>query len=319
MKLFKTILAISMALVLGLQAQNERIVIPGVLIQPNSEFANVYLMGADKTNVYYVENIRQVNIQSARRASYASIYIMEPPEFQEAMALFEGRKYQQALTKFGEVKERYKKFEPLPNNHYTLSGFYELECYRKLMDLDGLAKALKDYHWENLKNADMLEQIEIYKFWEAAQTKAWARLDLLAKEWKKKRVPISHRAQIAYCHGLALEGLKKEQEALIAYATAMTADFGKSEVIVRQAALNSLRIFAAKPEVKTAMELWGTDDEEKASDGYLWLLEANGLARLYESAGLGAGVKLPAEYSKFLKFTPEDQKAEKPAEEAEKK
>ncbi|SHI73932.1 hypothetical protein SAMN02745181_0773 [Rubritalea squalenifaciens DSM 18772] len=309
MKLFKTILAAFMALVLGVQAQNERILIPGVIIKPNSEFTNVYLLGSDKANVYYVQNPRQVNIQAERLVGVANVYIMEPPEFREAMALFEGRKYQQALTKFGEVKQKYDKFKLMPNNHFTLSGYYELECHRKLMDLDALAKSLKDFIWDPIKRADYLQQIEVYKFWDAARSKNWRRLDLMAKEWKKKRVPISIRAQIAYTHGMALEGMKQEQDALTAYATAMTADFGKSEVIVRQAALNSLRMFAARDEVKTAMQLWGTDDEDKTTDGYLALLEANGLARLYESAGLGAGVKLPAEYAKFLKFTPKEQEA----------
>lgn len=306
MKILKTITVALAALTMTVSAQQERIPIPSVLIMPDGEFANVFLLGSDKNNLYYVDNMRAVNTLAKRRSDVASIYMMEPVEFKEAMDLYESRKYTEALEKFRAVKVRYKKFEFLAGNHYTRAGFYELECLRKLMKLDELSATLKDYHSDNLMRANQKQQLEIYSFWEAVRTKSWRRLNDLAESWKKRQVPVTQRSQIAYTHGLALEGLKKPNEALNAYATAMTADFSKSEIIVRNAALNSLRIFAAMADVKTAISLWESVDEDKDSEGYGWLLEANALARLYNKTGMGAGVALPQEYAMFLKYTPKD-------------
>jgi tetratricopeptide (TPR) repeat protein len=266
----------------------------------------VFLMGASKTNIFYVNNMRSVDVKSKRRDSVASVYITEPKEYTEAMSLFEDRKYSEAHTKFGEVMERYKKFQPIKDNHFTLSGFYQLECLRKQLKTDELVKAVADYRTENLIRPDLLKQVEVYKFWEALNSKAWDRLDRLAGEWKNKRVPISQRAQIAYCQATALEALGRKTDALNMYAHAMTADFSKSEEIVRESAHGALRVYQSMPEVKTAMKLWKTEDEDIYSPGHRLLAEANALTRLYSKAGMGAGVALPAKYNEFLKFTADD-------------
>jgi hypothetical protein len=86
----------------------------------------------------------------------------------------------------------------------------------------------------------------------------------------------------------------------------MTSDFTRSESIVRESALNSLRIFEEDQEVKIAIGLWGTPEEKKSSAGYRKLAEANALARLYDKAGLGSGVELPSKYKKFQEFTSEE-------------
>lgn len=317
MKLFTVILSATLGMSILASAQKERVLVPSVLILEDNEFENVLLEGATKTNVFYVTNKRAVKTQAMRRSKIQSVYIMQPADYSEAMALYENRKYSEALAKFGELKTRYKKFQPLADNHHTLSGFYEMECMRKMEDLEGLAKLESDYRNENLMRPNHLQQIEVYMFWDAVRTKSWARLDRLASDWTEKRVPISHRAQIAYCHAQALEGLKRYSEALNAYATAMTADYSKSEVIVRNSAKNSLRIYMADPELKTAMNLWKTEDEDEFSTGYGLLKEANALARLYVKAGLGAGEGLPADYAVLLKYTPQeilDAEAEKDSE-----
>ncbi len=273
---------------------------------PDGKYEKVYLMGASKTIIYYVNNIRAVDTSSKRRSAVASIYLTEPKEYTEAMSLFEDRKYSEAHTKFGEVMVRYKKFQPLKDNHYTLAGFYQLECLRKQLKTEELVKAVADYRTENLIRPDLLKQVEVYKFWEAVNSKSWTRLDRLAGEWKNKRVPISQRAQISYCHAMALESFDRKTDALNMYAQAMTADYSKSEEILRESAHGALRVYLSFPEVKTAMKLWKSSDEDKNSSGYRLLAEANALARLYGKAGMGAGVALPAKYAEFLKFTTDD-------------
>jgi hypothetical protein len=75
---------------------------------------------------------------------------------------------------------------------------------------------------------------------------------------------------------------------------------------MREAALNSLRIFEADEDIKVAISLWGSPEEKKGSAGYRKLKEANALARLFDKAGLGSGVELPAKYKNFQKFTSEE-------------
>jgi len=307
MKLFKTISISLLALVMTVTAQKkkERVPVQAVMIMADGSFENIFLLRADKTNIFYVQNVRAINTITKKRSSFASMYLKEPREYSDAISLYEGRKYTEALAKFGAFKKRYAGFKLLPGNHYTLAEFYEMECMRKLMKLDALAAAVRDYNFKGLLlRSEHLKQVEVYAFWEAVRTKAWPRLNSLAKTWGNTKVSASQRAQIAYTHGLALEGLKKQSEALDAYATAMTADFSKSEIIVRNSALNSLRIFEAMPEVKAAIERWGTENEDKSADGYTWLLEANAIARLYNKAGLGSGIDLPKKYAEFLKYTP---------------
>lgn len=322
MKLLTSLLVSVFALsgVLSAQAPAttaERVLIESVLIYEDDEYEKVYLLGGTETNVYYVPVPNAIKVEAKRRSELLGLYITEPKDYSEALALFENRKYTEALDKFRAVKKRYAKFTPLPGNHSALAGFYEMECLRNLEDLEGLAAAVADYRSENLQREDQLQQIEIYIFWDAVRQKQWDRLDRLAKEWTKRSVPNSLRAQIAYCHALSLEALKRPTEALNAYAIAMTADYTKSEVIVRNSVLNSLRVYASIPEVQTAMKLWGSSDEDPNSSGYNLLVEANSLARLYIKAGFGAGAELPTLQKAFLKFTPKEVETEgeaKPAE-----
>src|SRR5690606_10216127 len=127
-----------------------------------------------------------------------------------------------------------------------------------------------------------LRQLEIYIFWDAVRTQNWERVDSLAKEREAERLPGYQRAQIAYCHGLALEALGRPTEALDAFNTAMIADAGASEEIARQAALGALRVYAADDAVKQAIRAWGKPDENMNAPGRTRLLEAGALARLFE-------------------------------------
>lgn len=307
MKLLTTALVTILGLsTFALAQKKERIGAEGILMMGDDEIEKVLLLKVTKTNIYYVKNIDDIDVSAKRVSAVESVYIMEPADYTEAMSLFEDRKYGEAYTKFGEVKERYKKLEPLPDNPHTLAGFYQLESLRKQFKTSDLITAVADFSSENILRPDLLQQIEIYKFWEAVNTKSWVRLDRLAGEWEKKRVPISQRAQIAFCHAQALEALKRPADALNKYAEALTADFTKSEEIVRKSAHNSLRIYNAMPEVQVAIKQWGTDDQNVNSQGYRMLVEANALARLYNKAGMGSGVDLPKAYANILKSTPEN-------------
>jgi tetratricopeptide (TPR) repeat protein len=274
---------------------------PALLIEKDGAFKKIWLVAATKDSIRYRETEVSVDTVDGKVADFSAIYLYEPREFSLAMDLYQARKYAEAKQKFIAIKERYKPLMPMENSHAALAAFYEMESLRKLGDLEGLSAALQKFIKDPLTRATHLGQIELYVLWDAVRTKSWDRLDILARERAASRLPGDQRAQVAYLHGLALEGLNRPEDALFAYSTAMTADAGASEEIVRQAALRVLAIHKANPEVQNAIKIWGTSDENKNSKGYSDLLEAAGVAELFEMS-LGAGTPLPAEFKTFLKY-----------------
>jgi hypothetical protein len=126
-------------------------------------------------------------------------------------------------------------------------------------------------------------------------------LKILTGQWQDRTVPSHIRAQIAYCEGLALEGLDENMEALMAFNRTFVADAAASEVLSREAALGCFRIYNSLPEVERARELHGTPDENPNSAGAFLLGEAAALVDLWDTA-LGRGAKLPEEFRTFAKF-----------------
>ena len=266
----------------------------------------VWITAASATNVEYKSTERTIDRKRMPRAKLVSIFFYEPPLFKEALSLYKGRDYEGAKAKFAECREAFKKIDDLPSNYSTLSGFYEIECCRKLWDLEGLAALLENYRPGALVRETNKNQLEIFNLWDAVRTKSWRRLvsdtdDMLAqKKWTG-----SQRAQIYYCRGLALEGLEDPIKALIAFNGAFTADYTASEALTKRATLNCLRLIKSHEEVRQAMKFHGTDDESKNSTGALLLQEGVALCGLWDTA-LGGGQALPEEYKELLKYAPKN-------------
>lgn len=283
---------------------------PAVLIREDGWAIRAWLVAATKTAIRYRETEVATTTVDAKLSDFASIYFYEPQAFAAAMDLYQARKYQEAREAFSAVKQNHKSLLALDNNPGTLAAFYEMECLRRLGDLEGLAAALQQFDKRPLVREHQQRQIELYVMWDAVRTKSWQNIDNMAQERAKTRLPGDQRAQVAYCHGLALEGLKRPDDALLAYQTALTADAGASEDIARAAALRILEILKANPEVQKAIRVWGTGGERKNSVGYARLLEAGAVARLFEMS-LGAGAALPPEFKELTKFQAKPEEGQK--------
>lgn len=271
-------------------------------VSGQEDIAPIWITAASALNIEYKTTPKSLNRTRKARSEVNSLYFYEPPIFKEAMELYESRDYKAARGKFSACKEAFKSIDDLPGNYGTLAGFYELECCRKSFDLEALAQLLDTYQFGSLVREHHRNQLEVYQLWDAVRTKSWARLDSLAVKLldEKKWVP-EHLAQIKYCHGLALEGVDRPSDALNAFNGAFTADYTASEQITNKAAVSCLRILKNHDEVKLAMNLWGTEDEDPNSTGYFMLQEAVALCELWKHA-LGAGKPLPPEYAFFLKY-----------------
>jgi len=272
-----------------------------MLIYDEKKFEDVWIERATTTAFRYRETPTAIDRKIKNISECPAIYFFEPDAYRVARDLYQGRRFAEAKEEFARVREALKELSDMPNNHATLSAYYELECLRQLGDLAGLATALEGFRKAGLTRDHHIRQLDLYLLWDAVRTKSWQRLDLMCTDRRKVAMPGYQRVQVAYCHGLALEGINKPIPALNAYATAITADCGASLELVRQATLNSLRIYKANPEVQLAIKLWGTEDEAPNSGGSLLLKEAATLAETYQTI-LGSGKALPAEYKDLLKY-----------------
>ena len=271
------------------------------LIFEDGRFDRAWIVASSASAIRYKETEQAVGTKDLKRSAVQSIYILDPPEFTEAMELFQGRKYAEAKDKFAAVAKEYKPINELPDNPATAAGFYEMECLRKLGDLDGLAQAMDSFQKQSLTRENQFRQIELNAMWEAVRKKDWSRLRNICTERLKERIPGSQRAQVGYCLALALDAEGEIYPAINAYNIAMTADTGASEDLTRKAALNSMALYKKDPEVQSAIKLWGTKDENPNSAGQQRLFEAAALAELYELS-LGGGTPLPAEHKDLLKY-----------------
>ncbi|MFD2255356.1 hypothetical protein ACFSSA_01590 [Luteolibacter algae] len=271
------------------------------ILSSDSGTINAWILAATKTSIRYKKTAVSTDHTDGKINDFSLIYLKEPSAFSEAMDLFESRKYKTAQAKFAEYKEFSKPVETLKGNYSTLSAFYEMECMRKLGDYEGLSRALQNFSKEPLVRDYHLRQLDLYVMWDAARTKAWDRLLSMAEERANENLPDYQRAQVAYCKGLALQNLKRPDEALLAYNTAMTADAGASEEIAQEAIFNALRIYYDNEEVQTALKAMGTEEQNKNSRGYTLLAQASSLAKLYDSL-LKTGQPLPSDLRNFLKF-----------------
>ena len=272
----------------------------------------IWIAAATPTTVYYdIAPDGGGDLKQIKRDELATLHLFESKDYLEALDLYQGRKYDQAKEAFAKVAEKFKPIAALPNNPATMAGFYEMECMRKLGDLEGLRKALQTYDKGSLTMKVPQQQLEVYVLWDAVRAKTWQLAEKLGNELKTKKFPGSLRAQIAYCLGLASEGLKKPQgEALLAYQTAITADAGASEVIAHDACLRILEILNADADLKDAKNAFDASKGEDMIKGYTKLIEAAGVASMYEM-GLGNGKPLPDKFQYLLKYKLKTDEAKK--------
>ncbi|GHC42929.1 hypothetical protein [Roseibacillus persicicus] len=270
------------------------------LIGQDGNSDKVWIEAASEKTIRYRENPKSLNRIDVPVRN-VSVMFFTPAEFADALELYENRDYEKAQPAFKKAREKYKFVEDVPGNFSTLSGFYEIECARKLGKYEEIETLMSKFKPAPLLLETQKTQIEVYPLYNAVRTEDWARLNILCEEWADRKVPGSIRAQLEYCHGLALDGLGRLEDALIAFNKAFVADYTASEVLTKKAALACFSVYEKHPEVELARKLHGTPDENPNSTGALLLGEAAALVEMWQTA-LGRGDKLPDEYKAFLKY-----------------
>lgn len=290
---------------------------PARLLGKKGSNQDVLIIQYKNNAVLHRASEKDQNKDSTSMSTLEGIYFYEPASYTKAMNLYKERKFSEAKKAFAKCEADFKSVDTVKGNYSTLSGFYRLECSRRMFDLKTLGAEQSRFRQQPLDHKMHTVQLELNILWEAVRLKDWARLDKLAVKWARDEISNSQLAQVAYCHALALEQLGLDEpaqmkEAIVKYNQAMVADHTLSIELVTSAAEKLLNIYSNDPKVKTARDLWGTEDEEVNSDGYASLISANTLVATYQVAGFENFKPLSAKHVEFLKF-----KAKEGAEEVE--
>ena len=294
-------------------AQEEPELPKGRLLYSNGSHDDVYVISYKAGVATYRTNMRSLNILQAKKPALEAIYFYEPQIFTEAMNLYRAKNYSEAKVKFAECEASFKSVDSLPDNYATLAGFYKMECSRRSGDLEALSAELEKYRKDGLTRENHHLQLEVYTFWEAVRLKDWALIDRLAAgtSWQDRKLPSELRAQIEYCHALALDELAKEGPkedssrwgaAINAYNRVLSVDATASIDLVLKAANSLMRIYSEDKGVQAAMKNRKDGANKTFSAGDQKLMEANTLAQYYKQVGFHEIQPLSADYEEFLKY-----------------
>ena len=294
-------------------AQEEPELPKGRLLYSNGSHDDVYVISYKAGVATYRTNMRSLNILQAKKPALEAIYFYEPQIFTEAMHLYRAKNYSEAKVKFAECEASFKSVNSLPDNYATLAGFYTMECSRRSGDLEALSAELEKYRKDGLTRENHHLQLEVYTFWEAVRLKDWALIDRLAAgtSWQDRKLPSELRAQIEYCHALALDELAKEGPkedssrwgaAINAYNRVLSVDATASIDLVLKAANSLMRIYSEDKGVQAAMKNRKDGANKTFSAGDQKLMEANTLAQYYKQVGFHEIQPLSADYEEFLKY-----------------
>jgi len=273
----------------------------------------IWVLAATGATVRYLERADDTEFKDQPMANVISYYFFESSDYIKAVDLYQARKYKEARDEFAKIKKQCQPLVVLKNSPGVMAAFYEMECMRNMNDIEALSKALREFKKDSLTHEMHKRQLELYVLWESLKAKNWDRIESLAAEFKKTKLPGSQLAQVEHCLGRAREATGKIPEALLSYQLAMTADCGASEVVARESALRVMEILNDDADLKAAIKVYENTNGKILASGYTKVLEASGVARLYELS-LGAGTPLPAKFQHLLKYKP--QSSEKGASEA---
>lgn len=309
---FKVVLTTALMAAMAAAASSNAALAPVHLAFPDGKRQDAWVEVANAVAIRYVDRPDSVIKIDLRINQLASLFFYEPADYTEAMSLYKGRKYAEALVKFEACSAAYKDTVEVPGNYSALARYYAMECQRKLGNLEGMIKVREGFEKTRLSREADRVQFDLYLLWDAVAKRSWDRAETQAKQWlERKDVSGPQRAQAGYCLGMAAENLGKVEDALIAYGIGMTASGGEEETVIRESALATLRTYVNDPLVKIAMTLFGTEHEVPTSAGNLRLLEACKVAEAYPKR-LAPGRTLPAEYTLLLKYKSEPKPGDKP-------
>lgn len=275
-----------------------------VLILEGGGIQRVWITQASAAAVRYRETEVATVTRDRPRSEIQSVVLLEAADFRAALDLYQAGDFAAALGAFRDVKERHRPLEALPGNHSSLAAFFEMESLRQLRDFAPFADLRPRLNAERLLHDHHRAQLELYPLWEAYHAEDWRRTESIARQDLEKQLAPEHRVQAAYCHGMALIGLDRKEDALQSFQIALVADSVASRDLARRSALAILSIHAGNPAVEAAKARWGTPEDSATDPGRSALVEAGAVAHFYRTF-LADGEAPPSEVMAFVEYREE--------------
>ncbi|MDB4702676.1 hypothetical protein OAH03_06140, partial [Akkermansiaceae bacterium] len=136
-----------------------------ILIVTDEDTFTGWMMDATKSKFLWRET-QETLVKREQSLLSCSVYFLQAPEFTEALELYKSRNYRDAAPKFAACVEEYDTLIEVKGNPATMASFYEMECYRRLEDLEKLAELEAKFAPDNLLYKFQKKQYEIYGvFW----------------------------------------------------------------------------------------------------------------------------------------------------------
>ena len=270
------------------------------IVKKNGKAKRAYLSKVSKKAITYIDNPKDTSGSEVLKEEVQTIFFYQPKSFAKALALFNNYRFQDAYDLFTDCKMKYKPYDALDGNYSTIAGFYELECVRRLGDLARLDQLLNDFRPAPLLDENHLTQLAIYPFWHAVHTASWERLLTLAPQWENKKLPGTQRAQIAFCHALALEALGEREGALLKFHEALAVSDLKEQNLISKACAKIIFLITEQKEVLEYLKL-PLDTRSQSSRLYHEVLAASSVAKLWSQLS-HSGSSFPSEYQPLLKI-----------------
>ncbi|RYD25545.1 MAG: hypothetical protein EOP87_24225, partial [Verrucomicrobiaceae bacterium] len=120
----------------GLHAAPAGAAFEALLIRADGSSQRAYLVTATKVSIRYREAPDSNEVKDLKVSDLAGIHIIEPPGYAAATDLFEDHRYREAKLAFAALSKELAPISSLPDNPGTRAAFHELECLRKLGDLE---------------------------------------------------------------------------------------------------------------------------------------------------------------------------------------
>ena len=174
----------------------------------------------------------------------ARIDFPEPDSWKQGNTFFHAGEYPKAIAAFSSLADNPGgHYYPAPGNYTSRARLRLIECYRETGNVKGIGEVAATLKAESLPKS-LHPQMEVIVCWAELSQGNWdaaiTKADALAAN------PIlPGREDLGYIKAVALENAGRTQEAITAYGTAYTVDFGASRELAKRAAKNAMLLLVA--------------------------------------------------------------------------
>ncbi|MDF1739089.1 MAG: hypothetical protein P1U86_08015 [Verrucomicrobiales bacterium] len=179
------------------------------------------------------------NPQLMRHNEIATVDFPEPDLWEEGNDYFYKGEFTKAIAAFSRLAGNPRgNFHPTPGNYTSLARLRLIECFRETGNAGAIVKTAASLNGQALPKKER-GRIAVISAWADLGNENWEQA--LTKAESIPANPIApDRNDLGFIKAMALEKTGKPEEAIIAYGTAYTVDFGASRELAKRAVKNAI-------------------------------------------------------------------------------